>query len=92
MVQRKTTAELKLSAIKKIGLRAKGKRELIKYLKDNLPLSARESIYAKCYDCAGYYIDGVVNCNMVCCPLYSYMPYNTNKIKRVRKKASKTKV
>jgi len=30
---------------------------------------------AKCHDCMGHYADGMVDCENVGCPLYSWMPY-----------------
>jgi hypothetical protein len=36
------------------------------------PLNA---VKAKCWDCSGYYEDGLVDCENTDCPLYSYMAY-----------------
>jgi hypothetical protein len=38
-------------------------------------LTTGRAIKAKCYDCMGQYIDGRVDCKVITCPLYSYMPY-----------------
>jgi hypothetical protein len=38
-------------------------------------LQTLELIKAYCYDCMGYYEDGITDCENVKCPLYSKMPY-----------------
>lgn len=35
----------------------------------------REAIWGKCYDCMGFYADGMVDCECPECPLYRWMPY-----------------
>ena len=35
----------------------------------------REAIWGKCYDCMGFYADGMVDCGCPECPLYRWMPY-----------------
>lgn len=67
--------------IEKYGLAAKGRKELLAHL-DGKKLSSLQSIYAKCYDCTGYYADGKVDCVMPKCPHYSFMPYNPNRTKK----------
>jgi len=64
----------KIKDIKKYGVVAKGKRELIKHLRGE-QLTFRETLLAKCYDCLGYYRDGKMDCNVPNCPLYQFMPY-----------------
>lgn len=39
------------------------------------PNTRGNAILAKCHDCTGYYADGKVDCEVVKCPLYTYMPY-----------------
>lgn len=40
------------------------------------PLNA---IKSKCWDCSGYYADGLVDCKNITCSLYPYMPYKKMK-------------
>jgi hypothetical protein len=77
----------KLQEVDQHGKRCKGKKELIKHL-EGKPLSAKQSIAAKCYDCMGYGetdVNGSRDCQVPYCSLYPYMPYNDNKrvLKRV---------
>jgi hypothetical protein len=75
----------KLESLKKVGRRGHGQAELIKYWTDGLPLTQQQAIRAKCYECSGYYADGAEVCIQKDCPLWPYMPYNTNR-KKVRVK------
>jgi len=70
--------------IKTNGKRAKGKSDLIRHLEGD-KLSFKRAIHAKCYECMGYCIDGLIDCTLTDCPLYPFMPYNPNRIKRNRK-------
>ena len=54
---------------------AKGKKELIKYLMGGL-LTLKESVWAYCFECKGYYVDGKKPCTITSCSLYPFMPYN----------------
>lgn len=75
----------KLQDVERYGKRCKGKKELMAYL-EGTPLSPKQSIAAKCYDCMGYGevdVNGSHDCTVSDCALYPYMPYNENK--RVRK-------
>ena len=56
-------------------------------------LTTVELIRAYCYDCMGFYEDGIIDCKNSKCPLYSKMPYakvlrsspvTTRGIKRIR--------
>ena len=38
-------------------------------------LAPTEAMRAKCYDCMGFYEDGIMDCGCSLCPLYSRMPY-----------------
>ena len=72
---------MNIKDIKKYGLLAQGKAELISFLKHKL-LTRKEAIKAKCYECNNGYADGKKDCKVECCPLYNYMPYNPNKRKK----------
>lgn len=81
----------KLESIKKHGESAKGRKELINYLKGK-SLNLQESVLARCYDCMSYYADGVADCKALDCPLYAYMPYRTlTRAKTTAKKALRKK-
>jgi len=56
------------------GKLAKGRRHLLAKLKGE-KITRGEAITAKCYDCMGYYVDGIKDCGITTCPLYVYMPY-----------------
>jgi hypothetical protein len=34
-----------------------------------------QAIRARCYDCMGFYEDGMMDCKCSLCPLYPWMPY-----------------
>jgi hypothetical protein len=61
-----------------IGVTAQGRMELISHINGGV-LTQRKAIYAKCYECMGYYCDGKVDCKMPDCPLYPFMPYRESK-------------
>lgn len=67
-----------------------GKKEYKKFMKGER-LTRKEAILAKCYDCMGEYYDGKIDCGLVECPLYQYMPYRKNHAKTY-KKSTKNKV
>jgi len=56
----------------------RGQKELIKYIGGE-HINLRDAIKAKCYDCMGYYADGIMCCDNKYCPLFPFMPYNPNK-------------
>ena len=56
--------------------KAKGKREYEKHLRRE-QVTRTEAMLAMCYQCQGYYKDGVSDCTNESCPLYPYMPYGT---------------
>lgn len=72
----------RIKSIRRYGKTARGQRELIKHLEGHC-LTLRQAIYAKCYDCTGFHADGKVDCCMPGCPLYPFMPYNANRVKKV---------
>lgn len=61
----------------KYGAQAIGKQQFIDLCYGDV-LQASDMIRAYCYDCMGFYIDGVDCCKNSKCPLYSKMPYNLN--------------
>gem|GEM_PF-1366578 len=66
------------------GKRARGRKEILSYFRGDPPSPLR-AIYAKCFDCMGFYADGVTSCEIATCPLFPFMPFNPN---RTRKKRS----
>jgi hypothetical protein len=52
----------------------RGRRELLKHLRGE-PITLKQQITARCYDCCAGYDGGAVDCNIPSCPLYSSMPY-----------------
>ncbi len=79
----------KLESIKKHGISAEGRRELMNYLKGK-DLAMKQAILARCYDCMSFYADGIADCKTLECPLYMFMPYR--KVRRARKTANKKAV
>lgn len=67
------------------GRKAQGRKELEKYL-NNEVLTARQTVLAKCYDCCCGYIDGKLDCRIKTCPCYYFMPYRKNKPEKPKKK------
>lgn len=80
----------RIAEIQKYGKTAKGRSELIKHF-EGQRLSLRQAVYARCYDCTGYFADGKVDCNMPHCPLHPFMAYNENRLKRTNSKSITTK-
>lgn len=70
--------------IEKHGKTAQGKREYLDYLTTRKKLTPRQAIRANCYQCAGYFIDGKMDCEVIDCPLHPYMPYRKDKAKARR--------
>ena len=56
------------------GKRAIGRSELQRHLREER-LTIGEAIKAKCYDCMGYFTDGLKDCEIPDCSLYPFMPY-----------------
>jgi len=75
----------RIKNIRKYGKTARGKNELLKHLSGQR-LTLKQAVLAKCYDCAGFYSDGKVDCKMPHCSLYPFMPYNLDRVKRTVKK------
>ena len=72
----------KLSSIEEVGIKARGRAELIKHF-EGVSLTMKQAISGKCYDCLGYYADGAEDCKTPDCSLHPYMPYNPNRKKKV---------
>lgn len=58
------------------GIMAKGRNELAKHEND-IKLTYRQMVLAKCYECCAGYTDGKVDCGIKGCPLYPKMPYKS---------------
>ncbi len=71
----------KLESIRKHGVSAHGRRELMNYLKGK-DLAMKDAILARCYDCMSYYADGISDCRTTECPLYVFMPYRNTRRKK----------
>jgi hypothetical protein len=69
-----------MESIKRDGIRAKGKVELLKYLEGGR-LTFKQAIHGKCYDCMGFFQDGRIDCELLRCPLYPFMVFNPKKKK-----------
>jgi len=67
-----------------------GKKELVAYL-GGLTVGKAPSIKAKCYDCMGGYSDGAMDCLLVRCPLYPFMPYRGKSLTQTQLKKISTK-
>ena len=65
--------------------RCKGEGEVLAMC-EGKHLTQREAIYANCFICQGYYVDGKEDCQNKTCPLYYYMPYRAGFKEDIRKK------
>lgn len=74
----------KIDSIKKYGITASGRKELLKHLSSER-VTLRQAVIAKCYDCMSFYGDGRNDCNSPDCPLYPFMPYGTKPQAPIRK-------
>lgn len=70
------TAEIE--TIEKNGKAGKGKRLLLAYLRGE-KLTRGQAMAAKCYECLGYCVDGMKDCEVQNCPMYPYRPYKNSK-------------
>ena len=82
------TSRERLMTAAQSGKSSRGKREFLAHLNDQ-HLTTKQSVYAKCYECSGYYIDSVKSCDDTDCPLFPYHPYNPNRYKRPATEAQK---
>lgn len=60
--------------VEQYGRRAIGQTDFLAFL-DGRYLSSTRRIRAHCYHCMSYYADGIRDCGVSSCPLYSLMPY-----------------
>ena len=70
-------AEFERQELLGVVLRAKnssGRNRLARHLQGEY-ITRGEAILAKCCDCMGYYADGMNDCEVPTCPLYTWMPY-----------------
>lgn len=77
----------KIKNIRRTGKTAKGQRELLKHLSGGR-LTLKQAVLAKCYDCAGHYADGKVDCHLSDCPLHPFMTYNESRKKQSNKQTT----
>jgi hypothetical protein len=68
-----------LESVKK-GKPRNGRNFLIAHL-EGKKISPLQAIRAWCYDCMGFYDDGLRDCERETCPLHPFMPFNPNRIK-----------
>ena len=76
----KKSEDLVLKRVREViehGAQAIGKQQFIDLCYGDR-LQTLELIKAYCYDCMGFYEDGIGDCKNINCPLYSKMPYNLN--------------
>ena len=69
------TVEERVQEVLKYGAEAIGKQQFIDLCYGDV-LQASEMIRAYCYDCMGFFADGIDDCKNPVCPLYSKMPYS----------------
>ena len=67
----------------------KGKKELINHLQGGKPMTLRQAIDAKCYDCSQGY-EEEKTCHVFLCPLYRFGPYSPEPVEK-RKISEKQK-
>jgi hypothetical protein len=63
-----------INSVKSWELR-RGKNDLLRHLEGGKPLTMRQAIQAKCYDCCGGYPEGAEDCRIEICPLHDFMPF-----------------
>ncbi len=77
--------EERIKNIRRSGKTARGQKELLRHLSGQR-LTLKQAVLARCYDCAGFYADGKVDCKCSDCSLHPFMAYNQNRVKRTTKK------
>lgn len=65
---------MKSQSILKFGKKAIGRADLEKFLAGQ-KITRAGVLKAKCYDCTCGYVDGIGDCGVTDCPMYSFMPY-----------------
>lgn len=71
--------ERRVREIERHGRSVRGRGELMLHLKGH-KIIEKQAIWAKCYDCCGYYEDSRgktsgFDCKCEDCPLYPFMPF-----------------
>lgn len=51
-----------------------GRTQYLRYLHGE-KLTYMEAVHAKCAECCCGYVDGRLDCGILACPLYQFMPY-----------------
>lgn len=80
--------------VNEFGFATKGKKEMLMFC-DNKNLTPKQSIWAHCYQCMGYFNNPGEerDCENPVCPTYPSMPYSKNKrISRVLSAEQKEKM
>jgi len=75
----------RIKSIRMHGKKARGQKELLKHLQGHR-LTLKQATNAFCYGCTGYYADGKVDCGIKLCPLRPFMPYATDRVKKIVKR------
>lgn len=78
-----TKLEKRIKDVKSWELR-KGKSELLRHLEGGKPLTAREAVLAKCYECNCGYPEGKGDCLILECPLHDFMPFKEGGARKSR--------
>jgi len=73
--------EDRIKDIRRQGKTARGQKELLKHLQGER-LTLKQAVNAYCYDCAGFFADGKVDCGLKHCSLHPFMAYNENRLKK----------
>ena len=58
----------------KKGSGCKGQAAYVKFT-EGAKLTQRNAIYANCFECMGFYVDGREDCKNTTCLFYQWMPY-----------------
>lgn len=66
----------------------RGKRDYLNHLAGK-EITRKQAMDAMCYSCTAGYYDGRVDCQAKECPIYQYMPFRKEKIKKSRSEAQK---
>ncbi len=69
-----TNVERLHEQVQQYGKLYKGKNALIAHLSGE-NISFRLAVYAKCYDCMGFFADGKQDCKVFTCPLHPFMAF-----------------
>lgn len=80
--------EEQIKNVRRYGKTARGQKELVKHYQGER-LTLKQAVLAKCYNCAGFFADGKVDCSMPHCSLHPFMAYNQNREKGSKRTVSK---